>query len=513
MEQRGVERMNSGFDTRAESGAVQRRESDGAASVGTSGARLVGGLPYVQCRTSGAASGSPGALPYVQMKVNPSDPYSKAGMLELLQEDASKQGLDGLYKFFEGLSDASQAAVLKAMLGGKSPETLTLKQLRSGLTGWLGRKVRWDDMAPLMRAAKAQEQPPQQAQEQQQGGGGGLTRPGDPTSSSTGAKAHVGTKLANAGLALSSGIAGVSGDTSAAVGGLTGVGGGLTVPGVGIATSALDTARAASRLGDAQTRTDDQNLVETGNLQMGLTDTARQSALTAKGAIELGSAGNLAAATAATAGLSIAAGGYSLMNGAIQAGVYGVRAGSLDAIAQKTRKTEKTEDGSEEGEHAGRLAGAAELGARSARLNRNVSAATAAKGAAMIVGGALIFASNPIGWMVLTGAAILGGITAFLKWRRKKARSEDIADRELRIQGSTSAERERNRSNKLHSLGFYDAADFYQAYVATTASYLHQKMLGEDADTVQLLDAMGLKPDFKNKKYPSVEDIAKQIHD
>ena len=152
-----------------------------------------------------------------------------------------------------------------------------------------------------------------------------------------------------------------------------------------------------------------------------------------------------------------------------------------------------------------------------------------AKGAAMVVGGSLLLASNPVGWMVLGGAAIIGGIYAAWKWYKKKKRRTAVAVKALNIEQEREAWMARRKimgdegaendpdplGRELKKMGYGnpkwwqlwkddDVTKFYWDYINDTAKYLETQK--GDPNVVDLLKNMGLKvsADKTEPKWPKI---------
>src|SRR5690606_35346601 len=111
----------------------------------------------------------------------------------------------------------------------------------------------------------------------------------------------------------------------------------------------------------------------------------------------LAGAASASAATAVAGAAGVVGGAAYLAGGVAGYRKHGRRSGNLAALAERSA-------GKDDG-----LALGATLGADTQRINRNKSAGTAAKGAAMIAGGALLLAgAGPIGWVLLGVAGAIG---------------------------------------------------------------------------------------------------------
>jgi hypothetical protein len=284
----------------------------------------------------------------------------------------------------------------------------------------------------------------------------------------------------------------------------------------------------------------------------------------------MGAAGSQAAAVAAVGATSAAAGAFYLAQGTGSAIVNSRRKKRLNQIANAEAEQESAANAAiaannPGGEHAdgggdgdlqapghqaeeqqagngaalgSNLGRTARIGADTSAMKQKVATATAVKGAAMIAGGVTVIAlaSNPIGWAVLTGAALIGAAAAIWKFFQKKTRRKDAVDRELGLDvefavpdGASKSERkqiqaarETARTERLQALGFANIAQMYQAILDGAAKHLVQVLeTGEqhaDYETVvQIVSNLGLKvpkagdQNTKKSKMPTVDQIAKKL--
>lgn len=240
----------------------------------------------------------------------------------------------------------------------------------------------------------------------------------------------------------------------------------------------------------------------------GAADFARFAAATSDGPTAVASG----AATMA-AGVGAVVGGAAYL----VSGVAGYREGRKNAA-----KLEGLERGFGERDgdaRAEQLGHAAHLGASTQHLNKNKSAATAAKGALMIAGGAMMLAAaaSPIGPLLITAAAILGGIAAVVKFYKKSKRKEAFVDRVLGTEAEAAKPenaglgKEKVRQRMMEARGFNSVDQCFNQIVTDLAGMLFDGgVKGEDAECRQVLEAMGLKIDKKQQK-PSKELIAKKL--
>jgi hypothetical protein len=127
-------------------------------------------------------------------------------------------------------------------------------------------------------------------------------------------------------------------------------------------------------------------------------------------------------AQTATGGLAVATGGVDILRGA-----YGYFKASSNI--ERLNRLERDR----------RLQGATRDAVQQAAFTqagrKTSSAGTMLKGALSVAGGALFLASTatPIGWILLTAGALIGGIFALKKWWDKRKRKEAIAMKELGV--------------------------------------------------------------------------------
>ncbi|GAA3413421.1 hypothetical protein ACFFNY_01930 [Paenibacillus hodogayensis] len=224
--------------------------------------------------------------------------------------------------------------------------------------------------------------------------------------------------------------------------------------------------------------------------------------------------------TVASGAATMAAGVGAVVGGAayLVSGVAGYREGRKNAAKLEGLESgfgERADDA-----HATQLGHAAHLGASTQHLNKNKSAATAAKGALMIVGGAMLLAAaaSPIGPLLITAAAILGGIAAIIKFYKKSKRKEAFVDRVLDTETEAAKPenaglgKEKVRQRMMEARGFNSLDQCYSQIVTDLAGMLFDGgVKGEDEECKQVLEAMGLKIDKKQQK-PSKELIAKKLN-
>jgi hypothetical protein len=327
-----------------------------------------------------------------------------------------------------------------------------------------------------------------------------------------------------------------------AVGGL-GAGAGI----LGAGSALLDAGHGLSQARDKSNRTSERRLGGL-NMMQGLAS-ATQSASSSAANIA-GLAGN----AAAMAGASVAVGGAGIATGAIDMlrggyGFYkgGQRRDALNKIANapKPRVSEESQEERAETEDEIRIRNAAKQAASTQQNRRDTGASNMAKGAVAVAGGILVVAAmtNPVGWALLGGAAIIGGIAAFVKYRNNKKRKKEVAIRELGIEQERKAWKQKKAKVekdtwygtdargqgmaaigadpldiKLAEKGFADVGHFYADYITRTAQFLYDNgVQGDNQQAKALVEGMGLKvnkdPSNPAKSGPTVAKIAKNLHD
>lgn len=313
------------------------------------------------------------------------------------------------------------------------------------------------------------------------------------------------------------------GETASAVSGLGVAGGAL-----GTIGAVADGVRAGQYMGEKDRITSDRAMTGGGALL-----SAGGSALKESSTMAFHGA-TLAKDTVAMGGAAAAAGIGSVAMGAadVVRGTYGaVRA---DQRATRLRgQAEWTENQD--------VYSAAKQAESTQEIRKDHAKGTVFKGLLLIGGGAalIIMGANPIGWGLLAGAAIVGGIIALRRFLQKRSRKKDVAIRELGVTSEyqtykdKKAERKkttnvwsRRKMAKLESpldremtkRGYKPTAydKFYADYIHDTAWVLYNcGVMGDQQHSVNqemrnVIINMGLKVD--DKKSPLPEVIAKNLH-
>ncbi|MFL6278334.1 MAG: DUF4157 domain-containing protein [Blastocatellia bacterium] len=191
---------------------------------------------------------------------------------------------------------------------------------------------------------------------------------------------------------------------------------GAASSGLGAVTSLMDAKKGFSEgLDSANTRAQRGLGISAG--LSGTLGAAQQSATSAYH-IANATGNNLLAlgAQSATGGLAVATGAVDIVRGTLG---YFKAASNIERLKKLEKNKTLTEDTKKAVEQAA-----------STQANRKTSSiGTGLKGALSVAGGALLLASTatPIGWLLLTAGALVGGIFAISKWWDKRKRKKEIA--------------------------------------------------------------------------------------
>ncbi|HKQ06536.1 MAG TPA: DUF4157 domain-containing protein [Blastocatellia bacterium] len=220
-------------------------------------------------------------------------------------------------------------------------------------------------------------------------------------------------------------------------------------------------------------------------------------------------------AQSATGGLAVATGAVDIVRGTLG---YFKAASNVERLKKLEKDRALQEDTKK-----------AVAQAASTQANRKTSAiGTGLKGALSVAGGALLLASTatPIGWLLLTAGAIVGGIFAINRWLDKRKRKKEIAIKVFGIEderkkweadvakvkkdhwfweSAGKVERERlgpdplERELKAHK--FKDAGHFYANYINEMAHGLYDTAQADRNSLLlqassQLSDAYGYHRTF-----------------
>lgn len=216
---------------------------------------------------------------------------------------------------------------------------------------------------------------------------------------------------------------------------------------------------------------------------------AQQSATSAYHFGNLAQSGVAATAQVATGGLGIATGAVDVLRGGY----------SLFKAKQNVERLNRLKQ--DEALHADTRKAATQA-ASTQEMRKTTAKGTIAKGVLTAVGGGLLAASvaTPIGWLLLTGGAIIGGVFALKKWWDKRQRKKEIAIRELGVEEerkeweedvkrvksqhwfwSETGKAEREAlgpdplERELKRYGFKDPGHFYSNYINYMANHLYNR--------------------------------------
>jgi len=260
----------------------------------------------------------------------------------------------------------------------------------------------------------------------------------------------------------------------------------------------------------------------------------------------------------AAAGAQIVAGGASVAIGIIDMlrGGYGVlkgreretllleiardaelKANSVEFAGDVTQGLPQTPDMAAEQQRWRGIAITARAAARTQATRQTAAGMTIAKGALAIAGGALLLAATatPIGWGLLAGAAVLGGVIAAVRYfQRKKGRRQTVIDNlppaikaeriawkakkkeaEDTTTWGTNARRDALRAIGpdplelwMGSNGFTNVDHAYARYINDTAQLLYRNAVVNDKpEMVRLVEAIGLRINKQNGT-PTAKTIA-----
>lgn len=405
-----------------------------------------------------------------------------------LKSVAEKAGKTALFGYFDNLDPGQKITAIRIMANNdKSPDLGKVQDAM--ITGFIRKSFNWDRFSEAAREANQADTAnynADQSRDYASYAAIGASSAGGGTSGSAKISAELGAR----------GAAPVAVNGAPVAAGLSGL-------------AAVSQMYNATQNYDSSLSTAEKAQLIVGEGGGGAADFARFTAGVADGPRAVASG----AATAA-AGIGAIAGGAAYMVG----GIAGYREGRKNAA-----KLEQLEQGFNEkagDERSERLGNAAHLGASTQHMNKNKSAATAAKGALMVAGGAMMLAAaaSPIGPMLIAAAAILGGIAAVIKFYKKSKRKEAFVDKVLGTEKesekpeNTGLSKEKVRQRLMESRGFNSVDQCYNQIVTDLAGMLFDGgVKGDDEECKQVVEAMGLKIDKKKQK-PSKEMIAKKLH-
>ena len=310
------------------------------------------------------------------------------------------------------------------------------------------------------------------------------------------------------------------GGTADAVSGL-----GIAAGGLGVIGAGADAVRAGQIMNDSD-KVGEDRVKEGGGAMLSATASGvKNSANSAYHASNL--AGNAGAAAGAVAAVGI---------GSVVMGTADIARG-----AHAHKKANQRGDalrGQEAASGNKDVQSAAHQAASTQDMRKAHAKGTVFKGLLLVAGGSalIILGSNPIGWGLLAGAAIVGGIASLRRFLAKKARKKDVAIRELGVTDAYEAykakkkaaanRKEKKRITKEENplsdamvTAGYKATEygkFYADYIHDTAWVLYNcGVLGDQQYPVnqqmrELIVNMGLK--VVANKSPLPDKIAKNLH-
>lgn len=263
---------------------------------------------------------------------------------------------------------------------------------------------------------------------------------------------------------------------------------GAVSSGVGAVASLIDAKKGYAEFRD-KANTGEQQRIGFGKGLSSTLSAAQQSATSAYHIGTLAQSGVAATAQVATGGLGIATGAVDVLRGGY----------SLFKAKQNVARLNRLKE--DEDLHADTRKAATQA-ASTQEMRKTSAKGTIAKGVLTAVGGGLLAASvaTPIGWLLLAGGALIGGVLALKKWWDKRQRKKEIAIRELGVEEerkeweedvkrvksqywfwSETGKAEREAlgpdplERELKRYGFKDVGHFYSNYINYMANHLHNR--------------------------------------
>ncbi|MDB5079470.1 MAG: hypothetical protein JWP00_1394 [Chloroflexi bacterium] len=321
------------------------------------------------------------------------------------------------------------------------------------------------------------------------------------------------------------------GQTAEAISGF-GAAGGV----IGVAGGALETVRGIEDMTNSSATTGDRVIGGGGRTVSGVASMVNQGGSAAYNISSLSSGASSAAAMTATT----VAGGGAIAMGAVDMVRGGYGAYKADQREERLKKLANAPASDS-------VKSAATQAASTQNMRLKVAGATVLKGALLVAGGVtlLVLASNPVGWLLLGGAALVGGLAALWRFWKKTKRKKEVAIRELGVEeefkqyeakkkeankgwgfgysARKAAVAEIKKDNPLHkkmvSMGYgknaYDK--FYADYIHDTSQVLYANgvlaagsEVPEHQQMRQIVENMGFEVNAKAKT-PTAEQIAKAL--
>ncbi|CAN5151695.1 hypothetical protein BH09BAC1_BH09BAC1_21980 [soil metagenome] len=308
------------------------------------------------------------------------------------------------------------------------------------------------------------------------------------------------------------------GETASAVSGLGIAGGAL-----GTIGAVADGVRAGQYIANKDKTTSDRVVAGGGAMLSAGGSALKESSTMAFHGATLAKDATAMGGAAAAAGIgSVAMGSADIIRGTYGAVRADQRATRLRGVAEWA----ETDD----------VYSAAKQAESTQEIRKAHSKGTIFKGLLLVGGGAtlIIMGANPIGWGLLAGAAIVGGIIGLRRYLQKRARKKDVAVRELGITPEYNKYKEdkkgrsmftRNKPPLVNPLdkamaerGYKpkDYGKLYADYVHDTAwviynlGVLGDQNVPENQQMRSIIENMGLK--VKDKQSPQPMEIAKNLH-
>jgi hypothetical protein len=311
---------------------------------------------------------------------------------------------------------------------------------------------------------------------------------------------------------------------------------GATAAGLGVISAGVDTSQGLGTLTNSGLQGRERGL-GAAQAASGTADMVRQGAT---GTYNVASIINTQSAVAAAA--TVVAGGAAIAMGAIDMlrGAYGSwsaekRRAALEAIANEAENNFLLSD-----QDRNLIVTAARAAARTQEINRGSARSNIAKGALAVAGGIVLVvtAATPIGWALLAGSAVVGGIAALVRFVRRRRQRREVVKQALpqdvklarsawkaekkRIEDQTRwgsvARKEQLRQlgedpleTWIKSHGWRNVDHAYAQYINDTANTLFENAVSNGNETfIGLLREMGLKVD-RDKGEPKPAKIAKAL--
>lgn len=336
-------------------------------------------------------------------------------------------------------------------------------------------------------------------------------------------------------LLLGSGIVkeGFKSDLKGAAGAFVGLGAGASILGAGSAL--LDVKRAGASALDADNSVESKGaaVLEGTAALADATKSAATAAYNIASLIDLKGA--------AAAGAQVAAGGASIAMGVVEMlrGGFSIwRAGNREKeLNQVLESIEKNSPNSE-------VKAAANIALGKQNIAKASGGLQIFKGAALVAGGVLLAATaaTPIGWILLTGAALVGVASLIMSWYKNKGRRKEVVKSALGVtpdqikkhEDKIAAVKERTgiftneRKNQIAGLGpdpltealennqekpykGGNAVDeYYNDYTKKAADHLFTAAVNGDSEAIKVIEQLGFKFDSE-KQQPKPEKIKKAL--